>query len=231
MLVAGQVKHGGRLFAAEEAMTAIARRSGRPGQQASEELLDHIIKVARRQFVTNGYAGTSLEQVAAGARSGKQTIYRRFASKEGLFLAVIRREMLRLSEVAAAAEADARAPLDGLRQCCRLLFDFALDEGMISLSRILIAEAGRFPQLGEYVFDTCLAPFKARLVGLLHAAKDAGAIDFTDVDLTFDLLRGLLLGTPVQRMLLGPNAFGERHERDRYFATAWQLFLNGAKPQ
>ncbi len=98
-------------------MTAGARRIGRPGQQASEDLLRHILQVARDLFVKNGFAGTSLDQVASISGSGKQTIYRHFASKESLFLAVIRGEMLRLSEVAAAAQADANAPLDTLRQC------------------------------------------------------------------------------------------------------------------
>jgi AcrR family transcriptional regulator len=208
-------------------MTLNARRVGRPGQQVSGDLQRHILEVARRQFVANGYAGSSLDQIAADAGSGKQTLYRHFSSKEGLFLAVIRSEMARLNEIAVGAEAHMNEPLQALRQCCRLLFDFALDDGMISLSRILIAEAARFPDLGEFVFDTCLAPFKIRILRLFHAAQDARAIIVGDDDLTFDLLRGLLLGTPVQRMLLGPNAFGEQAARDLYFEAAWHLFLKG----
>jgi AcrR family transcriptional regulator len=191
----------------------------------------HILEVARQQFVANGYAGTSLDQIAAEAGSGKQTLYRHFSSKEGLFLAVISSEMARLNEIAAAAEANSGEPLEALRQCGRMLFEFALDDGMISLSRILIAEAARFPDLGGFVFDTCLAPFKTRIIRLFHEAQETGAIVVGDDDLTFDLLRGLLLGTPVHRMLLGPSAFAEQAARDRYFATAWQLFLKAlARP-
>jgi TetR/AcrR family transcriptional repressor of mexJK operon len=208
-------------------MALNARRVGRPGPQAAEDLQRHILEIARLQFVANGYAGTSLDQIAAEAGSGKQTLYRHFASKEGLFLAVMRSETARLNEIAAGAEANTHEPLEALRQCARLLFDFALDDGMISLSRILIAEAARFPDLGEFVFDTCLVPFKTRIVRLFHAAQETGAIIVSDDDLTFDLLRGLLLGTPVHRMLLGPNAFGEPAVRDVYFATAWRVFLRG----
>ncbi len=129
--------------------------------------------------------------------------------------------------IAAGAEANSHEPMAALRQCARLLFDFALDDGMISLSRILIAEAARFPDLGEFVFDTCLAPFKTRIIRLFHAAQQTGAIIVGDDDLTFDLLRRLLLGTPVQRMLLGPNACGGQAARDVYFDTAWRLFLKG----
>jgi AcrR family transcriptional regulator len=208
-------------------MALNARRVGRPGQQAAGDLQRHILEIARRQFVANGYAGTSLDQIAAEAGSGKQTLYRHFSSKEGLFLAVIRSEMARLNEIAAGAAANTQEPLQALRQCARALLDFALDDGMISLSRILIAEAARFPDLGEFVFDTCLAPFKARIVRLFHAAQDAHTIVVGDDDLTFDLLRGLLLGTPVQRLLLGPTAFREQAARDLYFEAAWQLFLKG----
>ena len=209
-------------------MAVNARRIGRPGQAAAEDLQRHILEIARQQFVANGYAGTSLDQIAAVAGSGKQTLYRHFSSKEGLFLAVIRSETARLNEIAAAAEAQTTEPLDALRQCSRLLFDFALADGMISLSRILIAEAARFPELGGYVFETCLAPFKTRILRLFDAVQATGAITVSDPDLTFDLLRGLLLGTPVQRLLLGPSAFGEAAAQDRYFATAWQLFLKGS---
>jgi AcrR family transcriptional regulator len=208
-------------------MAVNARRVGRPGQQAAGDLQRHILEVARQQFVANGYAGASLDQIAAEAGSGKQTLYRHFSSKEGLFLAVIGSEMARLNEIAAAAEANADEPLQALRQCGRMLFEFALDDGMISLSRILIAEAARFPDLAGFVFDTCLAPFKTRIIRLFHEAQETGVIMVDDDDLTFDLLRGLLLGTPVHRMLLGPNTFGEPAARDLYFETAWQLFLKG----
>src|ERR1700722_18957063 len=99
------------------------RRSGRPAGKASETLDRHILTTASRLFVGNGYAGTSIEQIAAAAGAGKQTIYRRYASKEDLFKAVLSDLGEMLLEAAANAEASSADPLTSLRETCRAWLD------------------------------------------------------------------------------------------------------------
>ncbi|MCJ8355797.1 helix-turn-helix domain-containing protein, partial [Novacetimonas hansenii] len=55
--------------------------AGRPDSRMSEELDALILKTATRLFGEQGYAATSVEQIAAVAKVGKQTIYRRHPSK------------------------------------------------------------------------------------------------------------------------------------------------------
>jgi AcrR family transcriptional regulator len=205
------------------------RRLGRPDQQASEELVRHIVDTAARLFIQQGYAATSIEQVAAAAGSGKQTIYRRFTSKEGLFTEVISERARRLLEVAEAAEASAVDPIEALKESCRLYFDFVQKPASIQLHRILVAEVVRFPGLGDHVIQNCREPFKALLRRLLQAAMDAGQIRQADPYLTLALLGGLLTGWPVQNALLGREPFGSPEESDAYFEAAWGLFLRGAQ--
>lgn len=45
--------------------------------------------MAASLFVEHGYAGTSVDQIARKAAASKQTLYRRYPSKEELFKAVI----------------------------------------------------------------------------------------------------------------------------------------------
>src|ERR1700758_774136 len=92
------------------------RRTGRPDQQASEELVRNIIETAARLFIDQGYAATSIEQIAAAAGSGKQTIYRRFGSKTGIFHEVINLHTKRLVEVAEAAESTHEDPVTALKE-------------------------------------------------------------------------------------------------------------------
>ncbi|HLY59012.1 MAG TPA: TetR/AcrR family transcriptional regulator [Stellaceae bacterium] len=205
------------------------RRTGRPDQQASEELVRHIIDTATRLFIAHGYPATSIEQIAAAAGSGKQTIYRRFASKENLFIAVISRQTQRLAEQAEAAGAPCADPVEALRESCRRLFDFALMPDMIRLHRILVAEVSRFPDVGEYVLTNCMAPFRDLLNRQLLAAMDAGRIRRADPALVQAMLRGLVTGWPVQQYLLGSEPFASERERDTFFAAAWALFLGGVR--
>ncbi|MFE6931966.1 TetR/AcrR family transcriptional regulator [Streptomyces sp. NPDC057699] len=58
-----------------------ARRPGRPRDAARDEA---ILKAARAVLVDEGYAGLSMEKVAAAAGVGKPTVYRRWSSKASL---------------------------------------------------------------------------------------------------------------------------------------------------
>jgi AcrR family transcriptional regulator len=205
------------------------RRSGRPDQQASEELVRHIVDTAARLFIEHGYAAISIEQVATAAGSGKQTIYRHFRSKEGLFTEVINRQAGRLIEIAEAAETTCANPIEALQESCRLLFDFVLTPDVISLQRIMIAELSRFPALGEHVLDNCMAPFKTLSSRLLRSAGEAGQLRLRDPDQTQTIMMGLLAGWPMQQALLGKRPFATPAERDAFFEAAWALFLRGAQ--
>ncbi|MBV8085816.1 MAG: helix-turn-helix transcriptional regulator, partial [Chloroflexi bacterium] len=48
-----------------------------------------IVEAATTLFLRHGYAGTSMDQVAALAGVSKQTVYKQFADKERLFQAVV----------------------------------------------------------------------------------------------------------------------------------------------
>ncbi|URA09270.1 TetR/AcrR family transcriptional regulator [Thermospira aquatica] len=48
-----------------------------------------IIEVARKSFLTYGYAGTNVDQIAQEVGIGKGTVYRHFKSKAYLFIAVV----------------------------------------------------------------------------------------------------------------------------------------------
>ena len=115
--------------------------SGRPDSRMSEELDALILKTATRLFGEQGYAATSVEQIAAVAKVGKQTIYRRHPSKENLFKTVIAE--LGNSFLLAASPSDemvSNDPLQALYKTMRMLLDLILSPETLSLSRTFIAE-------------------------------------------------------------------------------------------
>ncbi|WP_373320719.1 TetR/AcrR family transcriptional regulator [Acetobacter estunensis] len=109
--------------------------SGRPDGRISEELDILILKTASRLFGEQGYAATSVEQIAAVAQVGKQTIYRRHPSKESLFKTVI--SELGKSFLVAATPSDTMVssdPLLTLRKTMRMLLDLVLEGVMYFLA-------------------------------------------------------------------------------------------------
>jgi AcrR family transcriptional regulator len=205
----------------------VRRKTGRPDAQGSEEVFRRILEIAAELFVAQGYPATSIEQVAARAGSGKQTIYRRFGSKEELFEAVIRSKVDELLRSAAKLSVSDGQPLATLKAATLSLLEFILRPDMVSLQRTLVAELPRFPTLGDRLMDDCYAVITIQIHALLARARDMGQIRFDDIELTHRLLVSLMIGWPHQQQLLDRPAFASEAEKAAYFEAAWSMFLHG----
>ena len=203
--------------------------TGRPDSRMSEELDALILKTATRLFGEQGYAATSVEQIAAVAKVGKQTIYRRHPSKENLFKTVI--SELGNSFLLAASPSDEMVssdPLQALYKTMRMLLDLILSPETLSLSRTFIAEGWRFPDLvnhaGAHIFD----PLEKLTCKLLTAVSRAGLLKpGCDLEETSQMLATLCLGGPHQQMLFGRRVLTTAEERDGYLDHAWRAFMTG----
>ena len=56
---------------------------------STEKKRTRIIEVATELFIEQGYKDTSLDQIVAICGGSKQTLYRYFSNKEGLFVEVL----------------------------------------------------------------------------------------------------------------------------------------------
>jgi AcrR family transcriptional regulator len=74
-----------------------------PAAVRSQQLLD----VAERLFATAGYAATSIEAIAAQAGVTRPVVYQRFGSKEGIYLACLKRARSHMEAMLAEAVAGA----------------------------------------------------------------------------------------------------------------------------
>jgi AcrR family transcriptional regulator len=201
------------------------------------EALDRrLMETAARLFTEQGYAATSIDQVAAAAGVGKQTIYRRYPSKAHLFKAVLSEHLVkgvveawerRMEDLAERAKVETSSPLGALKLICRSALDFVLEPDMVSLHRVLIAEEQRFPvsscdlERGALVFES--------VVGRqLRAAEQAGEISHYHSRYTEQALIGMVMGWAHKQTLLG-RAVVEDAERDAFFDCAWGLFVQGVK--
>lgn len=98
-----------------------AERSGATSAQ--------LVEAARLLFARDGYAGTSIDAVAAEAGMTKGAAYHHFDGKVALFRAVFEQQQ---SEVAAALEAAAQRaadPMDALVAGARAFLEHCLDPG------------------------------------------------------------------------------------------------------
>src|SRR5437870_2086365 len=123
------------------------RHSGRPTKEQAGQISGHIVDVATRLFLESSFEAISIDLIAATARISKQTFYARFASKETLFAAVIRKGANDLL-MPALAESNRDGPIAAtLVRIGVELSKRALAPAAIALERLVASEAHQFPQL------------------------------------------------------------------------------------
>jgi len=125
---------------------------------------DQILKGAMAVFLRSGYAGTSMDRVAAEAGVSKQTIYSHFQDKEGLFRSLIEGETLKRFEAVFQLDPHQIDPETLLRRLAQIYFSQVVDGShYISLLRIVIGESERFPELAKLFTQTVAQPGKKLL--------------------------------------------------------------------
>jgi AcrR family transcriptional regulator len=124
--------------------------AARPRRRATERL-DAILDAAHAEFAAHGFALARLDDVARQAHVAKGTIYLYFENKEELFRAVVRRSIVPL--VANAGDQIDRfegTTEELLRMLLGVVRRGFADPGIRAIVRLVIAEAGRFPDLAEF---------------------------------------------------------------------------------
>jgi AcrR family transcriptional regulator len=115
-----------------------------------------ILQGAVRLFLRSGYAGTSMDRVAAEAGVSKQTIYSHFQDKEGLFQALMERMTIRRFQAVFHMARLHGEPAVLLRQFAEAYLNKIVDDEYVSLLRLILAESTRFPHLAKLYSRTVI---------------------------------------------------------------------------
>ena len=127
-----------------------------PAESGKSELRRRaILDVAKEAFLSQGFAATSMSEIATRLGGSKGTLYNYFRSKEELFAAL----MVDICQGPANAVFDHMPPpegdlRDGLIELGSGLLNFILSGASMDIHRVVVAESGRFPQLGRIFYET-----------------------------------------------------------------------------
>jgi TetR/AcrR family transcriptional repressor of mexJK operon len=201
-----------------------ARSGGRPPRDAVEELAARVIACAARLFMERGYAGVSIEAVAAEAGVGKNTIYRRHATKADLFQAVVD-DQIRM-RLRAPEEIEAGDLAGSLNRLASLLVAAALNPETTALQRLVIAEAERFPEIAAICLDRAFRPAIALARSVLehHAGPQA---TLADLDFAAEQFVAAIVYGPHLHALMGRRDLTTAEAAQHYADRAVALFLDG----
>jgi AcrR family transcriptional regulator len=194
-----------------------------------------ILEAAAEAFLSHGYLGTSMDQIAAAAGVSKQTVYKHFTDKRSLFAEMVA-SVVDESRDPVEAEVATIQPGDDvagdLRRLAHRQLDPILQPRLLALRRLVIAEAGRFPELGRAFYERGFGRSSAQVATALARLSESGALRVDDPELAAAHLSWLTLSAPVNRaMLLGPPGIPPKDEIDRYIDSGVRVFLAAYGPE
>lgn len=192
-----------------------------------------ILAAATALFLQNGYRGTSMDEIASRAEVSKQTVYKQFTDKEHLF-----REILggmtsnaeRVVDVIASAfgPEPARTPTElehRLRRVALVYLDGVLRPQVLSLRRLIIAEAEQFPELAAAYYEQAPSRGIQAVARCLEPYVDSGLIEAEDLRLAACHFAYLALAPTQDRAQFIPTELPAAAERERLAAAAAHAFL------
>lgn len=189
-----------------------------------------ILDAAQACFLEHGFSSTSMDMVAARAGVSKATIYAHFQSKDELFGAIIHRRCdalaCALDTVSVSDALDARAALTAMAQ---QLMTMLLDDDVLGIYRMVVAESVRHPDLARVYFEAGPLRGKERLAAILDALTARGLLDVPDSWLAMDHFIGMLRGEHFNRALLGLPP-SDRTDMATTIAGAVEIMLRAYGP-
>src|ERR1700730_5198672 len=162
-----------------------------------------ILEAAQQVFFAKGFVGASMDQVAATASVSKQTVYKHFSDKEALFREVVT-NVVRARDGGRAADflsTDAGPIGERLRSFAREFLKGVMQPDVLRLRRLVIGEAGRFPELGEAFYD--LGPKRAaeQMALALRESSVQQGFFLQDPDMAAEHLLCLILSIPLNQAM------------------------------
>lgn len=170
------------------------RRSLHTARERSIERSRRIVAAARDLANEAGSASFTVAQVAHRAGLSLKSVYRCFAGKDDLLLALLEEES-RIGSDVLGAQIDAHAdPAARLRTFVEGIFELLTHPGAVGYAGVLIREQHRLSDDRPNELRVALSPLVARLAREVRGAQAAGVIGPGDVDRTAETLFGIVLG-------------------------------------
>ncbi|WP_205856881.1 TetR/AcrR family transcriptional regulator [Phytoactinopolyspora endophytica] len=188
-----------------------------------------ILEAARAVFLSNGYAGASMDEIAARAAVSKPTVYKNFGDKQGLFTAIITgdiSEAEQRSQTFVEALSRSEDIEVSLRKFARRHITVVTQPHLIKIRRLVIAEADRFPELARTWYEAAPGRAHANLAELFREIAEQGRLNVPDPMLAAEHFNWLVLSIPLNKaMFLGSHTHFSRTTLHRYADEAVRIFL------
>ena len=186
---------------------------------------DQVLEGARQVFLTDGFEGASVDDIAKAAGVSKATLYSYFPDKRLLFVEVARSQCAAQAETALSA-LDMDAPVSEFLRCLasEMIAFISTDFGK-RIFRIFVAEAERFPDIGRQFYESGTLLVQNSLVTYLERATARGEVKIDDFPLAAQQFYHLCKVDIFERAIFNMAYDFSQAEKDRVINGAVTMFL------
>jgi TetR/AcrR family transcriptional repressor of mexJK operon len=200
-----------------------------PLEKRSDRKRRQIVQAATKVFVADGYDGTTMDEIAARASVSKQTIYKHFSDKDHLFVEIVLATTQQVDHVVglvANTLNDTRDLTHDLGTLGRTFLEVLMDEELLQIRRLVIANADRMPNLGRDWYEEGFGRILAVLASCFRMLAEKKLLQIEDPLIAANHFAGILLWIPMnEAMFMGNKRLRQKAELDRHAAAAVQAFL------
>ena len=132
-----------------------------------------ILEAALAEFSRLGFAGTRIEDIGRGAGLSKSGVYAHYPSKEAIFEALLGQALAPV-DVVPFDKGDSVA--DFVDRFLEQTYSRLAEPASQAMLRLLLAEAGRVPELVRRWHRDLVEPFHRRQAAILRAAAARGQV-------------------------------------------------------
>lgn len=186
---------------------------------------DQVLAGARDIFMSDGFEGASVDDIARAAGVSKATLYSYFPDKRLLFMEVARVECARQAE-SSLSGIDPMLPIaDVLTQAAHHMVGFFTSEFGQRVFRLCVAESDRFPDLGRAFYESGPAVVRAGLIAFMGNGVKRGELIIDDLPLAADQFGELCKADLFPRLVFSMDKSFDDAQKQRIVDGAVTTFM------
>lgn len=186
---------------------------------------DQVLAGAREVFMTDGYDGASVDDIAKRSGVSKATLYSYFPDKRLLFIEVASAQCRQQADEAVLSMDMRQPPRVVLGQAGRKFLGFLYSDFGQRIFRICVAEADRFPQLGRQFYQSGPMIMRRVMTDYFRSARDRGELRIDDIELASDQFAELCKADLWPKIIFGIQASFTEAEIARVVDGAVETFM------
>ncbi|MEM7474559.1 MAG: TetR/AcrR family transcriptional regulator [Planctomycetota bacterium] len=184
-----------------------------------------VIEAATEEFLSRGFAGTSMDRVAEAANVSKRTVYDHFPSKDALFQAIVDEILMHVDDMPTHEYSREQALDEQLLAIGKSFADTITAKKFMKLSKVVIANFIQSPEWAPRTMNA-YARLRRDMISFFKSGKKDGRLQIRNPEIAASQFCGLIKEIAFWPELMAGQKPVTSRERNAAVRDAVAMFLD-----